>query len=76
MFPRRYWAPRYFAPRYFPPVVTIVTRKAGAGLETHTYYNPSDADLAQIRARLIQEDNEIIAIIVAAVSGGAFPWEA
>ena len=74
MFPNHF-CNAYFPGAYFPPIVTIVTRKRGGGFAKHTYINPSDTELESIKARLIQEDNEIIAIIVATISGGTFPWE-
>ena len=53
-------------------VVTVVTRPAGGGYSS--VYQVSNADeLRRVTAQIERDDQEILAIIIAAVQVGVFP---
>ncbi len=84
MFAPRYFAPRYFAPRYFPPVIEIVVPPAPVpptdtgrgsgptdGIQPEGYTKLYEDRLLETRRkRILSEDDDIVALIVAMITKG------
>lgn len=71
MFASRFFAPRYFAPRYFPPVLVVVVTGDGSGYGGLRFYPVKSREEAEdLSARLRREDEELLAIIIAAFESG------
>jgi len=66
MFGCGYFANRYFPDTYFPPVC-IVTVKSG-GIRFHPIRSEQEVDTVLDRIR--REDEEILAIIIGAITSG------